>query len=83
MIRAYQSTDLEELVCVWEAASALAHPFLPREFMELERKDIAHVHLPHADTWVWDVDGRVVGFVALLGREVGALFVDPRFHGWE
>jgi putative acetyltransferase len=25
-------------------------------------------------------DGRVVGFISLLGNEIGAIFVDPGFH---
>lgn len=81
MIRKYQSTDLEDLLSAWAAASAVAHPFLSREFLQHERENIQNVHLPQADTWVWEADGRVVGFISLLGNEVGAIFVDPRFHG--
>lgn len=81
MIREYKSTDLEDLLITWAAASAVAHPFLSQEFLERERDDIANVYLPQAETWVWEADGRVVGFVSLLGNEVGGIFVDPRFHG--
>lgn len=65
---------------VWARASALAHPFLGQDFLELERRNIPDVYLPKAETWVWEADGRVVGFLSLLGNEVGALFVDPQFH---
>ena len=81
MIRPYKSSDLENLLSAWAAASTVAHPFLTEEFLERERHEIASVHLPQAETWVWDDDGRVVGFVSLVGNEVGALFVDPPFHG--
>ena len=80
MIRRYRSEDLEDVVTVWAAASAVAHPFLSAEFLEVERHDIANVYLPNAETWVWEAEGQVVGFVSLLGNEVGALFVDPKFH---
>lgn len=80
MIRQYQPADCNDVLYVWERASALAHPFLSQEFLELERHNIPNVHLPQAETWVWETDGRVVGFIALLGNEVGALFVDPAFH---
>jgi putative acetyltransferase len=65
---------------VWARASALAHPFLGQEFLELERHNIPHVYLPKAETWVWEADGHVVGFMSLLGNEVGAIFVDPGSH---
>lgn len=80
MIRQYQSADREEVLNVWAGASALAHPFLSQEFLELERYNIPNVYLPKAETWVWEADGRVVGFVSLLGNEIGAIFVDPEFH---
>ena len=77
MIRKYQPADCEDVLNVWAGASAVAHPFLSREFLELERHNIPNVYLPKADTWVWEAGGRVVGFMSLLGNEVGALFVDP------
>ena len=30
---------------------------------------------------MWDSGERVVGFVSLMGNEIGALFVAPAFHG--
>lgn len=80
MIRKYEPTDCDAVLHVWARASALAHPFFSKEFMDLERRAVATVHLPKVDTWVWEADGRVVGFMSLIGNEVGALFVDPDFH---
>ena len=37
--------------------------------------------LPKADTWVYEQEGIVVGFISLIGNEVAALFVQPAFHG--
>ncbi len=81
MIRRYRPEDLEDVLTVWAAASAVAHPFLSAEFLAVERHNIANVYLPNAETWVWESDGHVVGFISLLGNEVGAIFVDPKFHG--
>ncbi len=80
MIRKYEPADCEDLLDVWARASALAHPFLSEDFLEQERHNIPNVYLPKAETWVWESDGHVVGFIALLGNEVGAVFVDPGFH---
>jgi putative acetyltransferase len=80
VIRSYQPADCDDVLRVWAHASVLAHPFLSEKFLELERHNIPNVYLPNADTWAWVADGQVVGFISLLGNEVGAIFVDPNFH---
>jgi putative acetyltransferase len=34
-----------------------------------------------AETWVYVREGQVVGFISLIGNEVGALFVEPTVQG--
>ena len=82
-IRRYRADDLDRVLEVWRAASAVGHPVLDDDFLERERIAIARDHLPTAETWVWQggLGGEVVGFIALLGDEVGAIFVDPARHG--
>lgn len=80
-IRAYQDNDLDDLLIAWEKASRLAHHFMSEEFFEKERRNIPTVYLPNADTWVAVVDNKAVGFIALIGNEVGGFFVDPDFQG--
>ena len=81
MIREYEEKDLSELLDAWYSASQVAHPFLDEDFFEQERRNIAALHLPNAETWVFELDGVVVGFIALIGNEVGGIFVDANFHG--
>ena len=81
MIRPYIETDCEQIIAVWAAASAIATPFLSDEFMAEEREQIRSVWLPRAETWVVEADSRIVGFVSLLGNEVGAIFVHPDDQG--
>jgi putative acetyltransferase len=76
-IRPYTDGDLEELLGVWYRASLVAHQFLSEAFLTTERREISERWLPMAETTVYDVDGHVVGFIALIGNEVGAIFVDP------
>ena len=80
MIRPYKSADLDRLLEVWYRASKLAHPFLDESFLSGEMESIATKHLPSAETWVYVLNEKVVGFVSLIGDEVGGLFVDPDFH---
>ena len=77
MIRQYIDTDLDDLLTAWESASEIAHPFLTPEFVASERNNIPNLYLPNAETWVYDDGERVVGFIALIGDEVGAIFVHP------
>lgn len=79
-IRQYSEKDLNAVLNAWEAANQLAHPFLSESFVDQVRNDIPNLYLSNADTWVADVNGKVVGFIALIGNEVGAIFVEPKFH---
>ena len=49
--------------------------------MAQERKNIPEIYLPNADTWVVEIDGQVAGFIALIGNEVGAIFLQPEHQG--
>ena len=81
MIRKYRNTDLDELLDAWYSASKIAHHFLNEAFFKLERENIASVYLPIAETWVYELKGKVVGFISLIDNEVGGLFVHADFHG--
>ena len=81
MIRPYTADDLDELLDVWYQASLIAHSFLSEEFLTEERQRVAEHWLPLAEMTVYETDGRVVGFLALIGNEVGAVFVDPAYQG--
>jgi putative acetyltransferase len=81
MLRPYRHDDLERALDVWYRASVIAHWFLSEEFFEAERRQIAEDWLPVSETTVAEADGRVVGFVSLVGNEVGGIFVDPDYQG--
>ena len=80
-VRHYHPSDLEDVLSSWENASKFAHPFLKDDFLAQERKNIPELYLPNADTWVVESDNQVVGFIALIGNEVGALFLQPMHQG--
>lgn len=69
------------MVDVWYAASLLATPFLDDDFLAAEKDAIRNVYLPNADTWVYERTGTVIGFLSMLGDEVGAIFVAPESQG--
>lgn len=80
-IRPYTAEDLDQLLDVWYLASLIAHSFLSEEDLATERREVSNHWLPMAETGVYELDGVVVGFVALIGSEVGAIFVDPEHQG--
>jgi putative acetyltransferase len=77
MIREYLENDCETVIEVWFAASQIATPFLSDEFLTNERDNIRTLWLPKSETWVFAVEDTVVGFISLIGNEVGAIFVHP------
>jgi putative acetyltransferase len=79
--RQYIESDLEAVLSSWESATRLAHPFMTDEFLAQERKNTAEIYLPNTDTWVIEIDEEVIGFIALMGNEVGAIFIQPEHHG--
>ena len=76
-IRPYQPADDDSIIAVWFAASQIAHPFLTDEFLAREKRRMREVHLLNADIWVFERQAQTIGFVALIGDEVGAIFVHP------
>ncbi|WP_417587956.1 GNAT family N-acetyltransferase [Pararhodobacter oceanensis] len=81
MIRKYKPSDIDHLMNIWDKAEALAHPFLPAEVRAQVRKDIRDIYLPNAEVWVIEDQGAPVGFIAMIDREIGGLFLDPSRHG--
>ncbi|MEQ8391526.1 MAG: GNAT family N-acetyltransferase [Thalassospira sp.] len=39
------------------------------------------IYLPNAETWVLVEGEKPIGFIALIGDEIGGLFLEPSFHG--
>lgn len=81
IIRPYKATDLEAVLAAWKNTQKIAHPFLPEDFQVQELSNIENLYLPNADTWVVEEDHSVVGFIALIGNEIGGLFLQPAQHG--
>lgn len=81
MIREYNTDDTDALITIWDRAEPLAHPFLSDEVREQVRRDTVNIYLPNAETWVLENDGAPVGFIAMIGTEIGGLFLDPSEQG--
>ena len=81
MIRPFRAEDTDALIDLWYEASIRAHDFVPQDFWAREREAIRTEYLPISETHVYEQDGRVVGFLSLLGTHIGGLFVHPVAQG--
>lgn len=81
MISQYKPEDSDALIAIWQSANAMAHPFLDAAFVAQVAKDMRALYLPNAETWVLENQGKLVGFIALIGDEIGGLFLEPTVHG--
>ncbi|WP_253936541.1 GNAT family N-acetyltransferase [Halobacillus sp. A1] len=48
--------------------------------MEKEIENLKYNYIHQSETWVYTLNGRPVGFISLLGHEIGGLFVSPGFQ---
>ena len=80
-LRPHLDVDFDQLVTAWRASSVVALAFLSPDFLDAEVESIREIYLPASEAWVAIENDRVVGFLALLGNEIGALFVHPNFWG--
>lgn len=81
MIREYTENDTDALIAIWEKANAIAHPFLAADFVAFVRDAMRNMYLPNAETWVLEENEKPIGFIAMIGNEIGGLFLDPDHHG--
>lgn len=81
MIRPYEPGDAGAILKIWREASDYAHPFLSEAFQQEAEVLIRDTYLPMAETWLATQAGEPVGFIALIGDEVGGFFVRPSCHG--
>ena len=81
MIRKYIESDIDEILEGWYQASRMAHPFSDADFMGMEKRNIRDVYIPNTSTWVYTDEYLILGFISMMGNEVGAIFVRPDHHG--
>jgi GNAT superfamily N-acetyltransferase len=81
IIRPYTSADEESVLSIWLRSTVEGQDFLPKAFWESKLDDVRTVYLPAAVTFVAEENGRIIGFISLLGTMIGGLFVDTNSQG--
>lgn len=80
-VRRGGKADAARALEIWRDAVDATHGFLSTEH-RIEIDGFVAEWLPTADLWIVDDEaGRPVGFLAMDGKLIDALFVDPAVHG--
>lgn len=84
MIRCFDdATDRDTVMDVWFRASRVGHPFLSENELRQDAEIVRDRYLPSAQMYIYEENGRILGFIGLLDNFIGGLFVDPEVmrHG--
>ena len=81
MIRDFENKDMEQLLSIWLSASIEAHDFIPASFWQDKLGEMREVYVPNSQTFVFEVDQQLYGFISLLDNYIAALFVHPEKQG--
>lgn len=81
MIRRLTDEDMDAVLDIWLSASIQAHDFVPPSFWESQVETMRTVYLPASEAYVHCVEIVPIGFYALSGNRLAALFVAPEHQG--
>ena len=81
MIRAFEQSDMDDVLDIWLKASIKAHSFVGKEFWESKIDDMRNIYIPNSDTYVFTEDRIIKGFFSLHDNTLAALFVSTNFQG--
>lgn len=82
IVRPGTTADVPRALEIWRAAVDATHGFLTPEDRAAIERMVGTQFLPFADLWlVDDAAGCAMGFLAMDGDMIDALFVDPAVHG--
>ncbi|MBB3184790.1 putative acetyltransferase [Halomonas fontilapidosi] len=82
MIRTATREEFPQLVDIWLRASQRAHPFIAEAFWNARADDMARRRLPACKVQVLEAGRRVIGFCAMRGEHLEALFIDPEVQSF-
>lgn len=79
MIREAQRSELPALLELWLESTTRGHPFIKSSYWRDCIPLVRDAYLANAQNWVWEEDGKLLGFVSIMeGRFLAAMFVAPK-----
>ncbi|WP_394241179.1 N-acetyltransferase [Vibrio astriarenae] len=81
MIRKYVEKDIDSVLDIWLEASIQAHNFVAADFWQSQLDSMRNVYLPMSESYVYEIDSKIVGFYSLYENFLAAIFVSPDYQG--
>lgn len=79
MIREAQRSELPAILELWLESTTSGHPFIKANYWRDCIPLVRDAYLANAQNWVWEEDGKLLGFVSIMeGRFLAAMFVAPK-----
>jgi putative acetyltransferase len=75
MIRQATPTDFPELSDIFHDANLIAHPFIDPDFIVTKKFRPQDEKLPLSESYVYEVNGDIHGFVSVSQDQINGLFV--------
>ena len=75
MIRMFDACNLDQVMELWLNGNIEAHDFIPRNYWE-SNAPMVREQLLQAEIYVYETDGKILGFVGLQGDYLAGIFVD-------
>lgn len=72
---------MDRVINIWLEASIKAHDFVASGFWESKAEDMRKVYIPSGETYVYEEEGMIKGFLSLSGDTLAAVFVPPAHQG--
>lgn len=71
----FDACDLNQVMELWLNGNIEAHDFIPRNYWE-SNAPMVREQLLQAEIYVYETDGKILGFVGLQGDYLAGIFVD-------
>lgn len=79
MIRALQKNDIEPVMQLWLEGNTEAHAFIPKEYW-LSNYPLVQEQILQAETYLYETNGEIQGFVGLVGNYIAGIFVARQYR---
>ncbi|CEE94385.1 putative acetyltransferase [Xenorhabdus nematophila str. Anatoliense] len=81
MVRSFTESDMDVVLSIWLEASIKAHHFIAAEFWQSQVENMRRVYIPASEVYVYVQSSEPVGFYALHGGNLAAVFVSSDKQG--